>query len=124
MTLESDRELVVFDFDETIVDCNSDTFIDVLAPNGTIPQQIIDDYYDHNHWTQYMRHVFAYLHKCGVTQSDYERCLKQMPFVDGMKELFLNLKNSRQFDAIIISDANGFFIGHTLECHSLDKTFR
>ena len=39
-TKQNDHELVIFDFDETIVECNSDTFINVLAPNGKIPEEI------------------------------------------------------------------------------------
>lgn len=125
MTIDG-PELVVFDFDETIVDCNSDTFINELSSDGRIPEDIINKYYDHNNWTQYMKQVLNYLHKCGVTEENIRNCLQRMPLIDGIKELICNLKNCgpQRFELIIISDANTVFIGQALEFHQIDKAFR
>jgi len=125
MTIDG-PELVVFDFDETIVGCNSDTFINELSSDGVIPEEIINKYYDYKNWTQYMKQVLSYLHRSGVTEQDLRNCLQRMPLVDGMKDLIFNLKNSgpQRFELIIISDANTVFIGHTLEFHQMDKAFR
>ena len=120
-------ELVVFDFDETIVNCNSDTYINVLAPGGTIPETIWNTFLDDNDWTAYMQQVFAYLAKAGVRQSDYQRCLATMPFVDSIKPLLEKLAQgtaNKRFEVIVISDANTFFINYTLECHQLDHVVK
>jgi hypothetical protein len=53
MTIDG-PELVVFDFDETIVGCNSDTFINELSTDGLIPNEIISKYWDYTNWTQCM----------------------------------------------------------------------
>ena len=119
-------ELVVFDFDETIVNCNSDTFINSLATDGRIPLEITDKYFDCKNWTEYMRQVFTYLHKIGVTEEDLRNCLKKMPLIDGVKDLILNMKNCgpNKYELIIISDANTLLIGQSLEFHRIDKAFR
>jgi len=125
MTIDG-PELVVFDFDETIVDCNSDTFINELATDGVIPEEIVQKYYDHNNWIAYMKQVLTYLHKTGVNEEQLRSCLKRMPLIAGMKDLIFNLKNSgpQKYELIIISDANTVFIGQSLEFNQMDKAFR
>lgn len=120
-------ELVVFDFDETIVDCNSDTYVNVLAPGGTIPEELWATFKNDNDWTAYMQQVFKYLGTAGVTEADYRRCLSTMPFVEGMKALLARLAAGIKeagkvvnFEVIVISDANSFFINYTLHYHKLD----
>ena len=118
-------ELIAFDFDETIVACNSDTYINQLAPDGSIPQEIYDQIQPDN-WTGYMQNVFEYLNQCKVGESQMKKCLETMPLVDGIKELILNCRNSgpHKYELIIISDANTFFINHFLQFHQLDRAFR
>ena len=121
-------ELVVFDFDETVVNCNSDTYINVLAPGGAIPEQLWNNFLDDNDWTAYMQQVFAYLGNAGVRENDYKRCRATMPFVDSVKRLLQNLgegvndgiNGGKRFEVIVISDANSFFINYTLQYHKLD----
>ena len=122
-------ELVVFDFDETIVNCNSDTFINILAPNGKMPKSIWDSYLNENDWTIYMHQVFLYLHQQGVREEHYKTCLIQMPFVDSMKKLIYSLAHpppelNKRFEIIILSDANTFFINCTLEHHKLTSCIK
>ncbi|KAH9391290.1 Phospho-2-dehydro-3-deoxyheptonate aldolase AroG [Tyrophagus putrescentiae] len=127
-TITTSTELVVFDFDETIVDCNSDTYINVLAPGGTIPETIWATFQNDNDWTAYMQAVFQYLGAAGVTEAEYRRCLATMPFVEGMKALLgrlasgLVVKSGQKtaYEVIVISDANSFFINYTLQVHQLD----
>ena len=118
-------ELIAFDFDETIVACNSDTYINQLTPDGSIPQSIYDQRQPDN-WTGYMQNVFQYLNQCKVGESQMKKCLETMPLVDGIKELILNCRNSgpHKYELIIISDANTFFINHFLQFHQLDRAFR
>lgn len=121
------QELVVFDFDDTVVNCNSDTWVDQLAPDGKIPKDI-RAIFDGVNWTNYMAAVFKYLFANGVTREDYERCLHAMPFVQHVKELLEELASKpsahgRKYELIVISDANTFFIQTFLEHHSLFKAF-
>ncbi|KAF7495594.1 putative phosphatase phospho2 [Sarcoptes scabiei] len=121
------NELVVFDFDETIVDCNSDLFINALAPNQQIPKQFWQPDIHENDWTDYMQQVFIYLHHNGCTEKDYQKCLIKMPFVSGIKDLLFKLSKDcdrKRFESIIISDANSFFIKHFLVNHNLLNSFK
>lgn len=117
-------QLLVFDFDETIVACNSDVWINQLSPGGTIPSEIKSKYKDD--WNEYMRNVFKHLNDSGVSEEQIKKCLEGMPLIPGMKELFLNCKNNGpdKYELIIISDANTVFINHFLLFNGLDKVFR
>ena len=100
--------LIAFDFDHTIIDDNSDIHVQVLAPGKQLPADI-KELYSSNGWTEYMGAIFSHLHKAGIKQKDIEDCMKQIPLVDRMHELFQFLYDNR-FDIIIISDSNSYFI--------------
>lgn len=117
------RELIVFDFDETIVDCNSDSWIHQLAPNKRIP-----DHIEYRHGQDYFRHVqsvLTYLHENKVTEQDYIKCLSTMPSVPGMIETLITTlgKKPEKYDMVILSDANSFFISSYLKAKSIDNLF-
>lgn len=117
------RELVVFDFDETLVDCNSDTWIHQLAPDKRIPEDL-----EYRHGQDYFKHVqsvLAYLHTNGVTQQKYYDCLATMPAVPGMIESLITTlgKQPEKYDMIILSDSNSFFIDSYLKAKSLANYF-
>ena len=115
------RELVVFDFDETLVDCNSDTWIHQLAPNQQIPEDL-----EYRHGQDYFKHVqsvLTYLAMQGVTKQDFEDCLIAMPSVAGMFETLIAslAEQPDKYDMIILSDANSFFISTYLKAKSLEN---
>lgn len=113
------RELLVFDFDDTLVDCNSDTWIHKLAPNQSIPGNI--NYKPGQDYFKHVQSVLAYLHKNNVTEHQYTQCLATMPAVPGMLELITTLANQPdKYDMIILSDSNSFFISSYLKAKSLD----
>lgn len=110
----------MFDFDDTLVDCNSDTFIHNLAPNGRIPDEL-----NYRHGQDYFKHVqtvLSYLHKNKVTEKDYYDCLSKMPAVDGMLDVLVSTlgKHKDRFDMIICSDSNSFFISSYLRAKSCE----
>lgn len=126
------RILVAFDFDHTLIDDNSDTYIRRLAPNGGQIPAHITKLYSESGWTKYMDAVFEYLHDNGVTASQLLSCVAEIPLIDGMKELLEHIRQrstcklppqvqaqkgqtskaaaavSRavEYEAIVISDAN------------------
>ena len=111
----SKRVLIAFDFDHTIINDNSDTYIQRLAPNGGKIPDGINKLYTDKGWTTYMAEVFKYLHKNGTTPSQLLDCVAEIPMVSGMSELlnFIMLEQKIggkevdvNFDAIIISDDN------------------
>lgn len=116
------RELIVFDFDDTLVDCNSDTWIHQLAPGQVIPEQIA---YRHGQdYFQHVQSVLAYLHGHNVTEKDYRACLEAMPAVPGMFESLISTlaQEPNKYDMIILSDSNSFFISTYLKHKSIENS--
>ena len=122
MSKMKSKILVAFDFDNTIIDDNSDLYIKKLAPDGVIPPEIMSQYSSKG-WTIFMGTIFAYLHENGRTQNDIEQCLKEIKFTNGMKDLLHYLQDD-MFEVVIISDANSHFIKCIMEAAHLDHVIK
>lgn len=110
--------LVAFDFDDTLIDANSDLYIRKLVPNGKQIPEGISKLYSTTNWTQYMGGVFKFLHENGIQQEGLLSCIDEIGFVPGMKELLAFIATNN-CDSIIISDSNSVFIDQLLQKHSL-----
>lgn len=108
------KHLVVFDFDHTIIDENSDLYIRKLAPNGELPPEI-KERYSPKGWTPFMRAVFHFLYDCQVQPDDILDCLLEINFVDGIIDLLKQLHKAGGYEVIIISDSNSVFIEHIMQ---------
>jgi len=98
------RFLVAFDYDSTIKEHrhNCKFFsIDVLFPNGTVPEEVKQVQTDHG-WDAMLREAFGYLHKAGVTRSQIEANLRDADLVEGTRELFEFISENGG-DIIIVS---------------------
>lgn len=115
--------LLVFDFDNTIIDDNSDTRIVQCAPDKKLPIELQDSY-QKGFWTEFMGRVFKYLGDEGVSENEMKRAVTSIPFTPGMVELFNFIrKNKDKFDCIIISDSNSVFIDWVLEAANFHDLF-
>lgn len=114
------KELVVFDFDETIVDCNSDSWVHQLAKEKKIPENL--EFYLGQDYFKHVQSVLAFLYSEGITEKDFIQCLSTMPQVVGMIDpLIRTLASMREkYDIVILSDANSFFISSYLKSLDLD----
>ncbi|ESP04317.1 hypothetical protein LOTGIDRAFT_136443 [Lottia gigantea] len=117
----SEKILLAFDFDHTIIDDNSDIHIINLAPNGKLPQAIKDQY-DDDGWTEYMGTIFEYLHENGVQEENIKQNMAEIKLTEGMEKL-LDLAKGDKYDSIIISDSNSHFIECILENFKLSSVF-
>ena len=106
------RLLVAFDFDDTIIDANSDIVVQSLSP-GPIPPEVKALRSD-TMWTKFMGAVFVHLHSHGMTPAQILQCMEGIPFAPGMHELLSSLAASPRADVIVISDSNAVFIEHIL----------
>ncbi|NWX47469.1 PHOP2 phosphatase, partial [Steatornis caripensis] len=115
--------LLVFDFDHTIVDENSDTWIVKCAPEKKLPNGLRNSYRP-GHWTEYMGRVFVYLRDNGVKEDEMKRTMTTIPFTAGMVDLlgFIG-ENKEFFDCIIVSDSNTVFIDWILKAADFHKVF-
>ena len=114
--------IAAFDFDHTIIDVNSDTFINKLIsvkPNHKFSKEIESN----KCWTIRMNAVFMEMHtNHKITQTDYITCLNEIKISDSMLEL-LRLLNDKHYKLIIVSDANTFFIEKILEQNGIGHLF-
>ncbi|XP_055010698.1 pyridoxal phosphate phosphatase PHOSPHO2 isoform X2 [Boleophthalmus pectinirostris] len=104
------KTLMVFDFDHTVVDDNSDTWVIRCLPGGTLPDSVKNSYRK-GHWTEYMGNVLKYIGEQNVTPDQIRSELETIPFTDGMKELLTYISlHKNSIDCIVISDSNTLFI--------------
>ncbi|KAM6177747.1 pyridoxal phosphate phosphatase PHOSPHO2 [Rhynchocyon petersi] len=115
--------LLAFDFDSTVIDGNSDTWIVQCAPGKKLPIQLQDSY-QKGFWTEFMGKVFKYLGEKGIREAEMKRAVISIPFTPGMVELLTFIrKNRNKFDCIIISDSNSVFIDWVLQAANLRDVF-
>ncbi|CAD8211190.1 unnamed protein product [Paramecium pentaurelia] len=116
------RFLFIFDFDNTIVDDNTDTYIWKLLPEGhkSLPPQFEKE----KHWNKFMRKVLQFYYHNDISVQQIKTCLQGMELTQGFDEL-LNFirKNKEQIECIIASDSNTFFIDSILEKQDIKDVF-
>ncbi|KAM9368932.1 phosphoethanolamine/phosphocholine phosphatase isoform 1-T2 [Phaethornis superciliosus] len=116
--------LLVFDFDETIIQENSDDSILQAAPGKVLPDHIRQTFRE-GFYNEYMQRVLTYLGDQGVKMGDFKAVYENIPLSPGMPELFQFLsKNHELFEIILISDANTFGIECSLRAAGVYSLFR
>ncbi|KAK2646163.1 hypothetical protein Ddye_021358 [Dipteronia dyeriana] len=107
--------VVVFDFDKTILDCNSDNWVvDELGANHLFTQLL------HTMpWNSLMDMMMMELHSIGKTIEDIAHRLKQAPF----HPRIISAIKSAHYAGYKVSDANVFFIETILKQHGLLACF-
>ncbi|XP_063281602.1 phosphoethanolamine/phosphocholine phosphatase [Pelobates fuscus] len=118
------KYLLIFDFDETIVNENSDDSVTQVAPGQELPDWLRQTF-EEGYYNQYMQRVFAYFGEKGVKIVDIKSVYENIPLSPGMPDLFRFLtKNQDRFEIILISDANMFGIESTLKINGYHSLFR
>lgn len=115
--------LVAFDFDDTLIDANSDLYIRKLIPNGGKVPESITKLYSSSNWTKYMGEIFKHLNENGIGREKILSCVEEIDFVPGMKKLLRFISESN-CDSVIISDSNSVFIDHILAKAGLKDTVK
>jgi len=112
--------LLVFDFDHTIVDLNTDAEVQKLHPGGKIPDTSdVHGLYSEVGWTQYMAEVFKLLHENQVNKSEILSMMASLKYSPGMDVLLKTSVEKYNAKIIIISDSNSVFINHILEIRGI-----
>lgn len=106
---ESVRVLAVFDFDETIVNENTDDRVRCLIPD-------VDywAYYQPGKWTDMMDRLLGIMHERGYNEEDVKKTFLDMPPVPGMP-FFIRYLAERNVTIAILSDSNSYFISCVLD---------
>ena len=99
--------MLVFDFDHTVVDGNTD--VKILDNLGSKKDDI--QYDSSLGWTEHMKQIFLKCEKLGVTEGDMILVLKQLEMTKGMNTLFETIRALKdKIKVIIASDSNSWFI--------------
>ncbi|XP_005394273.1 PREDICTED: phosphoethanolamine/phosphocholine phosphatase isoform X2 [Chinchilla lanigera] len=118
------RFLLTFDFDETIVDENSDDSIVRAAPGQQLPESLRATYRE-GFYHEYMQRVFQYLGEQGVRPRDLRAVYEAIPLSPGMGDLLQFVaKQGSCFEVILISDANTFGVESRLRAAGHHGLFR
>ncbi|KMS96036.1 hypothetical protein BVRB_002650 isoform A [Beta vulgaris subsp. vulgaris] len=108
------RIVVIFDFDRTIIDGDSDNW--VVTQMGLT--HLFDQLFSTMPWNSLMNRMMEELHLQQKTIEDIGECLKQIPL---HPKIISAIKSAHSMgcDLRIVSDANQFFIKTILEQHQL-----
>nr|CAB3449384.1 unnamed protein product [Digitaria exilis] len=110
--------LVVFDFDKTIVDCDTDNFVvDSLGATRRF-----DDLLRHLPWNHAIDAMMGELHAEGKTAEDVLAALRATPLSPHVAAA-IKAADARGCELRVLSDANAFFIGAILAHHGLAGYF-
>lgn len=113
------KTLMVFDFDHTVVDANSDTWVIRCLPGQTLPDEVKNSYRK-GHWTEFMGRVMNHIGDQEVSPDRVRSVMETIPFTDGMIDLLTFIsENKSTIDCIVVSDANTMFIDWILHAAGL-----
>ncbi|KAL6344745.1 hypothetical protein AAG906_002651 [Vitis piasezkii] len=110
--------VVVFDFDKTIIDCDSDNW--VVDELGLTP--LFTQLLPTMPWNSLMDRMFMELHSQGKTMEEIAECLKRAPLHPRIISA-IKSAHASGCDLRIVSDANAFFIETVLKHHGLMDCF-
>ncbi|NXQ64539.1 PHOP1 phosphatase, partial [Anthoscopus minutus] len=113
--------LLIFDFDETLVDENSD---DSVQRGRALPERLRQSPRGVS-YNEHMRRVLAWLGEQGVSPAELRALYEKLPLSPGMAELFQFLSKHRELlELVLISDANTFGVEAKLRAAGLRSLFR
>ncbi|KAJ8458598.1 hypothetical protein OPV22_031524 [Ensete ventricosum] len=111
--------VVVFDFDKTIIDCDSDNWVVDRLGVADVFERLIPTM----PWNSLMDRMMMELHARGRSIEDIAACLRTAPLdphvVDAIKTVY-----ALGCDLRVVSDANQFFIDTILKHHGLLECFK
>lgn len=106
---EKKRTLFVFDFDLTLVDDNTDTWIMSICPELQIHENLRSLRKQFGCWTDLMDHVFSLISP-HTSEEDILRHMRQLRLYEQAMKAVTAVRDCPNSEAIIISDANTIFI--------------
>lgn len=123
MSTDVKTQLIVFDFDWSMADQDSDRWVlEVLAPDL---RRKMKDLKDEVQWTDLVASSLRELHARGGTREQIENALKIMPFHPAMVRGVRKLKeqDTPKTSFLCLSNANSVFISTILKDKGLESLF-
>ncbi|XP_039990927.1 probable phosphatase phospho1 isoform X2 [Xiphias gladius] len=121
---QEQRYLVLFDFDETIINESSDDAVVSALPGRRLPDWLKNSYRE-GHYNEHMQKVLAYMAEQGVSEDSIRSAVEKIPPTPGLLNLLHYLQSHQQdFELVVVSDANMYFIETWLEHAGVRHLFR
>ncbi|KAM3591958.1 uncharacterized protein V6R79_010219 [Siganus canaliculatus] len=118
------RFLVLFDFDETIINESSDDAVLCALPGQKLPDWLKNSFRE-GHYNEHMQKVLAYMAEQGVPKDSIKSAVENIPPTPGLLKLLQYLQSNQQdFELVVVSDANMYFIETWLERAGVRHLFR
>lgn len=122
MADKKERVLFAFDFDNTVVNDNTDLWILRCSPRlPKLEEHVRAIRKDFNCWTDVMAHVFQTLHKNECTQEEIVDWMKKLRPLPAFESFLQKSTSYPSLDVVIISDSNSLFIETILDEHDCSK---
>lgn len=118
------RFLVLFDFDETMINTNSDEAVLCAMPDQELPDWLKNSFRE-GHYNEYMQKVLAYMREQNVSEESIRSAIVAVQPTPGLLNLLQYLQSHQQdFELVVVSDANMYFIEKWLERAGVRHLFR
>ena len=114
---EKARTLFVFDFDHTLIDDNTDTWVMGVRSGLNCERQ------QNECWTDFMDRIFMNIHKAGCGREELMLHMAKLKIFDQALRAVKAVERSCLADAIIISDSNTVFIDCILKGCGIEDVF-
>ncbi|XP_039895209.1 probable phosphatase phospho1 isoform X2 [Simochromis diagramma] len=121
---QDQRFLVLFDFDETIICESSDDALVRTLPDKELPAWLKNSYRE-GQYNENTQKILAYMAEQGVSKDSIHSAVEKIPPNQGLMNLFQYLQSHQQdFELVVVSDANMYFIETWLRHAGVRDLFR
>lgn len=117
------RTLFAFDFDHTLIDDNTDTFILEITDDVKLRSDFKSWRSSGKGWIECMRLVLERIHTLGITPDQIVSHMSKIEIPEERLRILHFLSKQPDTELIIISDSNTVFIDSILKHHGIDKYF-
>ena len=117
------KHLFIFDFDQTIIDSDSEfSMVEKLAPD--LYKEYNGDLYVKENWIEFNNYIYTRIVQNGYTYEDVRNYLQSLKLSPNMKELFNYLKqNKDKYEVIILTGNNDQVVDIVLSSHKIKDCF-
>ncbi|XP_066921505.1 pyridoxal phosphate phosphatase PHOSPHO2-like [Clytia hemisphaerica] len=116
--------LLIFDFDNTIIDKNTDS--EIIKAQNLYGKCLSGKRYLKNDlgWAETMSLALADLHQNNISQKDIDKIIEDIPLTPGFETVFEFIRQNRErCECIMLSHSNSYFIDLLVKKYSIGDCF-
>ena len=117
------KNLVIFDFDQTIIDLDSEfSLVEKYAPD--LYKEKNGNLYVKDHWIEFNNYIYTRIIQNGYNYEDVKRYFSSLELSPNMEELLIYLKeNKNKYETVIITGNNDQVVDIVLSSHNIKECF-